>query len=128
RDLVSFFCLEIGTRLRRRPDVFGRRSGASGAIEVSYQCCLSLAGPVALPTVVLNGVKMATYSGSMRCADASIGAHRHICAFFNGLDEEYRVLGSFYKDGFDRGEKATHIVEAGNREEYLKRLGEAGID
>ena len=38
------------------------------------------------------------------------------------------MLGSFYKDGFDRGEKATHIVEAGNREEYLKRLGETGID
>lgn len=71
---------------------------------------------------------MATYGGSLQCAGASIGAHRHICAFFNGLDEEYRVLGSFYKDGFDRGEKATHIVEAGNREEYLKRLGETGID
>jgi hypothetical protein len=71
---------------------------------------------------------MATYGGSLRCAGASIGAHRHICAFFNGLEEECRVLGSFYKDGFDRGEKATHIVEAGNREEYLQRLAEAGID
>ena len=71
---------------------------------------------------------MATYSGSLRCAGASIGAHRHICAFFNGLDEEYRVLGSFYKDGFDRGEKATHIVEAENREEYLKGLSAAGIN
>lgn len=78
--------------------------------------------------MVLNGVKVATYSASLRCAGASIGAHRHICAFFNDLDEEYRVLGSFYKDGFDRGEKATHIVEAGNREEYLMRLGKAGID
>jgi len=71
---------------------------------------------------------MATYSGSLRCAGASIGAQRHICAFFNGLDEEYRVLGSFYKDGVDRGEKTTHIVEAGSREEYLRRLGETGID
>jgi hypothetical protein len=70
---------------------------------------------------------MATSSGSLQCAGTSIGAHRHICAFFNGLDEEYRVLGSF-KDGFDRGEKATHIVDAENREEYLKRLAEAGID
>jgi len=71
---------------------------------------------------------MATYGGSLQCAGASIGAHRHICAFFNGLDEEYRVLGSFYKGGFDRGEKATHIVDAETREEYLKRLGETGID
>jgi MEDS: MEthanogen/methylotroph, DcmR Sensory domain len=38
------------------------------------------------------------------------------------------VLGSFYKDGFDRGEKATHIVEAANREEYLGRLADGGID
>jgi hypothetical protein len=71
---------------------------------------------------------MATSGGSLRCAGASLGAHRHICAFFNGLDEEHSVLGSFYKDGFDRGEKATHIVDAENREEYLKRLAEAGTD
>jgi KaiC/GvpD/RAD55 family RecA-like ATPase len=38
------------------------------------------------------------------------------------------VLRSFYKDGFDRGEKATHIVDTENREEYLKRLAEAGIN
>jgi hypothetical protein len=70
---------------------------------------------------------MATYGGSLQCAGANIGAHRHICAFFNGLDEEHRVLGSFYKD-FDRGEKATHIVAAETRKEYLKRLADAGID
>ena len=71
---------------------------------------------------------MATSGGSLQCAGTGIGAHRHICAFFNGLDEEHRVLGSFYKDGFDRGEKATHIVAAENREGYLKRLAEAGTD
>ena len=38
------------------------------------------------------------------------------------------MLGSFYKDGFDRGEKATHIVDSENREEYLNRLAEAGIN
>src|ERR1700693_2812701 len=71
---------------------------------------------------------MVTYGDLLKCAGTSIGAHRHICAFFNGPDEEHRVLGSFYKDGFDRGEKATHIVDAENRKEYLKRLAEAGID
>ena len=71
---------------------------------------------------------MVTYADTLQCAGTSVGAHRHICAFFNGLEEEHRVLGSFYKDGFDRGEKATHIVAAENREEYLKRLTEAGID
>ena len=71
---------------------------------------------------------MATYRGSLQCAGTSIGAHRHICAFFTSLEEEHRVLGSFYKDGFDRSEKATHIVDAEHREEYLKRLAAAGID
>jgi hypothetical protein len=37
------------------------------------------------------------------------------------------VLGSFYKDGLDRGEKAAHIVDPENREEHLKRLADAGI-
>ena len=38
------------------------------------------------------------------------------------------MLGSFYKDGIDRGEKAAHIVDPENREEHLKRLAEGGID
>jgi hypothetical protein len=71
---------------------------------------------------------MATNGSSMRCADGSLGRHRHVCAFFNDLDEEHRVLRSFFKDGFDQGEKATHIVEADRREDYLKRLAEAGIN
>jgi hypothetical protein len=41
----------------------------------------------------------------------------HVCAFFNTIDEEHRVLGTFYKDGIDRGEKAAHIVEAEKRED-----------
>jgi hypothetical protein len=71
---------------------------------------------------------MATIGSSMRCADGSLGRHRHVCAFFNDLDEEHRVLRSFFKDGFDQGEKATHIVEADKREDYLKRLAEGGIN
>jgi KaiC/GvpD/RAD55 family RecA-like ATPase len=38
------------------------------------------------------------------------------------------VLGSFYKGGFDQGEKATHIVESANRQAYLKRLTDAGMN
>src|ERR1700722_2347826 len=71
---------------------------------------------------------MATNGSSMRCADGNLGWHRHVCAFFNDPDEEHRVLRSFFKDGFDRGEKATHIVEADKREDYLRRLAEAGIN
>lgn len=71
---------------------------------------------------------MATYGGSLQCAGTSIGMHRHICAFFDGPDEDHRVLGSFYRDGFDRGGKTTHIVADENREEYLRRPADAGID
>lgn len=38
------------------------------------------------------------------------------------------MLRSFYKGGFDRGEKATHIVDSENREAYLKQLTDADID
>jgi hypothetical protein len=56
------------------------------------------------------------------------GGNRHICAFFNGMDEHYRVLRSFIKDGFDTGDKAFHLVDPKRREDHLKRLAEAGID
>jgi hypothetical protein len=64
---------------------------------------------------------MAMISSSVQCADGNLGQHRHVCAFFNDLDEEQRVLRSFFKEGFDRGEKATHILEADKREDYLRR-------
>jgi hypothetical protein len=64
----------------------------------------------------------------MWCADGSLGGHQHVCAFFNDLDEEHRVLRSFFKDGFDRGERATHIVEVEKQEDYLRRLAAAGIN
>jgi hypothetical protein len=70
---------------------------------------------------------METIRSLAQCADGSLGQHRHVCAFFNDLDEEHRVLRSFFKDGFDRGEKAIHIIEVEKREDYLKRLAEAGI-
>jgi hypothetical protein len=71
---------------------------------------------------------MATNGGSMRCAGSILGQHRHICAFFNSADEEHRVLGSFIKEGFERGDKACHLVDPDLREDHLRRLADAGID
>src|SRR6266581_4302247 len=71
---------------------------------------------------------MEANSGSVRCAGGSLGQHRHICAFFNSVDEEHRVLRSFIKDGFDSGDKAFHIVDPELQGQHLKRLAEAGID
>jgi DcmR-like sensory protein len=56
------------------------------------------------------------------------GGNRHICAFFNGMDEHYRVLQSFIRDGFDQGDKAFHLIDPQRREDHLKRLADAGID
>ena len=70
---------------------------------------------------------MAKSEHSVQLAGVDLAGRNHVCAFFNTIEEEHRVLGSFYKDGLDRGEKAAHIVDAANREEHLKGLAEAGI-
>jgi hypothetical protein len=64
----------------------------------------------------------------IRLAGSVLGAKRHVCAFFHSPDEEYRVLLPFIKEGFDRGEKAFHIVDPKLRENHLQRLRSAGID
>jgi len=54
---------------------------------------------------------MAKHEHSVELAGVNLAGRNHVCAFFNTIDEEHRVLGSFYKDGVDRGEKAARIVE-----------------
>jgi hypothetical protein len=71
---------------------------------------------------------MATNGGSVRCAGNSLGQHRHICAFFNSVEEQHRVLRSFIKEGFERGDRAVHLVDPELREDHLRWLAEAGID
>ena len=71
---------------------------------------------------------MTTKEHCVPFAGGALGRERHICAFFNSIDEEHRVLRSFIKEGFDRKEKAFHIVDPELREEHLKRLADAGID
>jgi hypothetical protein len=71
---------------------------------------------------------MAANEHSVEIAGVNLAGQNHVCAFFNTMDEEHRVLRSFYTGGFDRGEKAAHIVDSENREAYLKRLTGAGVD
>jgi hypothetical protein len=61
-------------------------------------------------------------------AGSHLDETRHVCAFFNSEDEEYRVLLPFIKDGLQCGHKAIHIVNSGRRQEHLQRLATAGID
>jgi hypothetical protein len=70
---------------------------------------------------------MGTTAQSPQFIGSTFGQHRHICAFFNSFDEQYRVLRPFIKDGFDRGDKAFHLVDPERREEHLRWLAEAGI-
>jgi hypothetical protein len=71
---------------------------------------------------------METNGQSLRFAGGALGQQRHVCAFFNSIDEQHQVLGSFIKDGFDRGDKAFHLVDPEQREEHVRRLAQAGID
>ncbi|HVM92333.1 MAG TPA: MEDS domain-containing protein [Terriglobales bacterium] len=61
-------------------------------------------------------------------AGSRLDETRHVCAFFNTVDEEYRVLLPFIKDGFQCGHKAIHVVNPDQRQDHLQRLSDAGID
>ena len=55
-------------------------------------------------------------------AGKSLDRSRHVCAFFNSKDEEYRVLLPFIKEGFARGEKAFHIVKEDQHADHRDTL------
>ncbi len=61
-------------------------------------------------------------------AGSQLAETRHVCAFFNSDDEEYRVLLPFIKDGFECGHKAVHVVNPDQRSEHMQRLVAAGND
>jgi len=61
-------------------------------------------------------------------AGSQLGQTRHVCAFFNSDEEEYRVLLPFIKDGLKSGDKAVHVLNPKQRQDHLQRLSAAGID
>jgi hypothetical protein len=61
-------------------------------------------------------------------AGSQLGETRHVCAFFNNDEEEYRVLLPFIKDGLKSGDKAVHVLNPQQRPDHLQRLAAAGID
>jgi hypothetical protein len=60
-------------------------------------------------------------------AGKTIRPNQHVCAFFSSKEEEYRVLMPFIKEGFERGERAFHVVDPEHRAAHLKRLEKSGI-
>jgi hypothetical protein len=81
-----------------------------------------------VPYVKSSRPKTTDASEPIPFAGSILDARRHVCAFFHSPDEEYRVLLPYIKDGFDRGEKAFHIVDPNLRAEHRERLTSAGID
>jgi hypothetical protein len=71
---------------------------------------------------------MVNHKKEVRLAGTALGRSRHVCAFFNTKDEEYRVLLPFIKEGFEQGDKAFHIVKEDHRPKHRRRLQQAGID
>jgi len=64
----------------------------------------------------------------VRLAGSTLSRSCHVCAFFHSKEEEYRVLMPFIKEGFQRGDRAFHVVDPKHRAEHLRRLQTAGID
>jgi len=71
---------------------------------------------------------MAQVLSQARLAGSPLQSYRHVCAFFRSPDELYTVLLPFIKEGFDRHERALHIVDSRLREEHIRRLEGVGID
>jgi hypothetical protein len=57
-----------------------------------------------------------------------LGEVRHVFAFLSGDDEAYRVIAPFICEGFERGDKAVHVIREEERQAHLGRLRAAGID
>jgi len=71
---------------------------------------------------------MSNNSAPIFLAGSQLREARHVCAFFNSDDEEYRVLLPFIKDGFECGDKAVHVVNPDQCRDHLQRLATVGID
>lgn len=61
-------------------------------------------------------------------AGKNLTGYHHICAFFDSRTEEYAVLGPFFKEGLEWGEKSVHIVDPQLLEDHAARLNQCGID
>lgn len=61
-------------------------------------------------------------------AGTTLGRHRHICAFFQDAEEEYRIMVPFTKEGLARGDRICQIVEPGQRPALRRHLQAGGVN
>jgi hypothetical protein len=68
-----------------------------------------------------------TSDAPIHLAGGILDQHRHLCAFFDSMEEEVRVLAPFVKDGLDRGEKTVHIIDPALQRPYVQLYERAGV-
>jgi hypothetical protein len=71
---------------------------------------------------------MSLENKTVHLAGSALPHSCHACAFFHTKEEEYRVLMPFIMEGFERGDRAFHIVSPEHRAAHLARLAQEGID
>lgn len=71
---------------------------------------------------------MSIENNPVKLAGAALTHSCHACAFFHSKEEEYGVLMPFILEGFERGDRAFHIVSREHRDAHLARLEQEGID
>jgi FixJ family two-component response regulator len=113
--------------LRAGAIAFLEKPFASGDLLAAIERAMSMAG-LSVAAEGAGGNAATVRDRSIQFAGGTLDKHRHICAFFNGADEEHRVLRSFVKDGIDAGERAFHIVGPEEKDEHLQWLRDEGID
>jgi hypothetical protein len=63
-----------------------------------------------LPNAVDRSLMTAMQS-SIHLGGMPLGNYRHICAFFNTPEEEYRALLPFISEGIKTGDRAFHVLD-----------------
>lgn len=66
--------------------------------------------------------------GQLQIGGIPLPKNRHLCGFFRGPNEQYRMLLPFIKEGLEQGEKAVHVVKRSVQKDHLTRLRSFGIE
>lgn len=71
---------------------------------------------------------MTAMHSSIHFGGMPLGNYRHICAFFNTPEEEYRALLPFISEGIKTGDRAFHVLDPELLGEHFRRMQAVGID